>query len=541
VADIGVPRAPIRSCLSLLALFAFLLLAFALLERIGVESGFVPEAVIFATLGVCSLAALFAPGYRPVDYYAAGRAVPAALGGMGVAATAAGLLVIGLAAGVFGAAAEFVLSGLGLLFGLALAAVLFAPGLRRFGGYTAADFLTARFGGLRMRLAAALVAFVASFLVFAAQLKTAAALLTSLVGLDPSRALHVATGLAVVALLPGGMRSLTWARVLQYCVSAIACLAPAAFLAGQAAFAPEAGQAAALTLQELVSPLSTSLALGEAPRAELTPFLLAFGVAALPPVLAHAASAATGRDAGLSFVWAFLSLVVLIAAGLILGQSLGAVDAADTLEGMGDLLGLALPVLAALPSMLAGLLMAGALAALFATGQAALFSAATALSRDVWESAIDRGGPAGRRIVAARLIVVAVAMAAAWLVPRLTMEADVLLGWGMAFAAAGTFAPLMLGIWWRRANTAGALAGSLAGFGLTALALLLDSGLLTWSESFAPEGIGPSAAAAIAVPAGFLSAVAASLLTSPPTTNVDVMLAALHASRDRELMRERPA
>jgi hypothetical protein len=65
--------------------------------------------------------------------------------------------------------------------------------------------------------------------------------------------------------------------------------------------------------------------------------------------------------------------------------------------------------------------------------------------------------------------------------------------------------------------------------------------LLNWSESFAPEGIGPSAAAAIAVPAALLSAVAASLLTPPPTTNVDAMLAALHAERDRELMRERPA
>src|SRR5690606_38327065 len=66
-------------------------------------------------------------------------------------------------------------------------------------------------------------------------------------------------------------------------------------------------------------------------------------------------------------------------------------------------------IFAALPAALAGLVLAGTLAALFALGQAALFAAATTLSHDVWDESVDRKGPEGRRIIVARLIVLAVA------------------------------------------------------------------------------------------------------------------------------------
>jgi cation/acetate symporter len=41
-----------------------------------------------------------------------------------------------------------------------------------------------------------------------------------------------------------------------------------------------------------------------------------------------------------------------------------------------------------------------------------------------------------------------------------------MVAWAFSLAAAGLFAPLVMGIWWKQTNAAGAVTGMLAGFGL---------------------------------------------------------------------------
>jgi cation/acetate symporter len=176
------------------------------------------------------LAAIAAHGRRPVDYYIADRSIRPAVGGMTAAAGVAGLLVIGIAGGAFTTAAEFVVSAAGFLLGLLVLGFLFAPGLQRFRGFSVAEFMAARFGGTPARLAAAAVAFASSFLLLVAHVETSGPLLSMLLNLAPEQGVYVATGLTLCAVLPGGMRSLTWTQMVQYFLIAAACLLPAGFL-----------------------------------------------------------------------------------------------------------------------------------------------------------------------------------------------------------------------------------------------------------------------------------------------------------------------
>src|SRR5687767_14156920 len=127
--------------------------------------------------------------------------MPPGLGGLAAAAAITGLLALGLAGGMFASSAELVTSAAGFLFGVAALSVFVAPGLRRLGSYTAADFFGARFGSAA-RLTGAAVAFSSSFLILLAHLKTSGPLLADFLGITPAHGLYAAAGLTILVLLP---------------------------------------------------------------------------------------------------------------------------------------------------------------------------------------------------------------------------------------------------------------------------------------------------------------------------------------------------
>lgn len=543
--DIGVNSAPTRACLGLIGLASLLFLAFALMERLGLAIGFVPVAVISSALALFALVAIAAHGRRPVDYYVADRSIPPAIGGAAGTSGIAGLLVIGVAGGAFTTSAEIIVSAAGFLLGLAVLGIVFAPGLRRFGGLAATDFLAARFGGAAARLIAACVAFTSSFLLLLAHLATSGPLLSTLLGITPRHGLYAAAALTAIAVLPGGLRSLTWTQMIQYVVIACACLLPAGFLTAVGAGDANAATAGAHSLSLLLAQLSAPFQGGGVGEILLPVLILAAGVASLAPLLARALAAPTGREARASMVWALLFGIVLVAGGLVLGQVLAAQSGADPAADLGgDPLLLATPIFAGMPSVLAGLVMAGLLAATLATGQAALLSAASALSHDVWDTFVDRRAPEGRRLFAARLLVVAVAYAAMWLTLRSATDAPALIGWALALAAAGNFVPLLLGMYWRGCTALGAVLGMIAGFGLVGVVFLLDLGLLPGFAGLEPgSGMGPISAAGFGLAAALLVSVVVSLLSRDRNADgrVRELFAALRSRRGKPPMRERPA
>lgn len=131
-----------------------------------------------------------------------------------------------------------------------------------------------------------------------------------------------------------------------------------------------------------------------------------------------------------------------------------------------DVIVLSTPEIAGLPYVISGLVAAGGLAAALSTADGLLLAIANALSHDVYYKMIDPSAPTARRLVVARVLLLIVALAAA--ATASTRPADILamVGWAFSLAMAGNFPALIMGIWWKRATTAGAIAGMIGGFGI---------------------------------------------------------------------------
>lgn len=132
-----------------------------------------------------------------------------------------------------------------------------------------------------------------------------------------------------------------------------------------------------------------------------------------------------------------------------------------------DMIVLATPEMAGMPYVVSGLVAAGGLAAALSTADGLLLAIANALSHDVYYRMIDTNAPTSRRLVVSRVLLVVVAVIAAYTAS--TKPADILsmVSWAFSLAAAGLFPVLVLGVWWKRANTAGAIAAIIVGFGTT--------------------------------------------------------------------------
>jgi cation/acetate symporter len=131
----------------------------------------------------------------------------------------------------------------------------------------------------------------------------------------------------------------------------------------------------------------------------------------------------------------------------------------------GDIVVLATPEIAGLPYVISGLVAAGGMAAAMSTADGLLLAIANALSHDLYYKIIDPKADVKRRLIVARVLLIVIGAIGA-LVASLRLT-DILgaVAWAFDFAMSGLFFPLVLGVWWKRANKAGAIAGMLVGLG----------------------------------------------------------------------------
>ena len=131
-----------------------------------------------------------------------------------------------------------------------------------------------------------------------------------------------------------------------------------------------------------------------------------------------------------------------------------------------DVIVLSTPEIAGLPYVISGLVAAGGLAAALSTADGLLLAIANALSHDVYYKMFDPNASTARRLVVARVLLVFVAVAAAALASTRPGDILAMVGWAFSLAMAGNFPALVMGIWWKRTTTTGAVLGIIAGFGL---------------------------------------------------------------------------
>src|SRR6188768_3433197 len=139
-----------------------------------------------------------------------------------------------------------------------------------------------------------------------------------------------------------------------------------------------------------------------------------------------------------------------------------------------DVIVLSTPEIAGLPYVISGLVAAGGLAAALSTADGLLLAIANALSHDIYYKMLDPSAPTIRRLTVARVLLFFVAVASAALAATRPSDILAMVGWAFSLAMAGNFPALVMGIWWKRATTAGAIAGMIAGWGICLFYLVVS-------------------------------------------------------------------
>ena len=182
----------------------------------------------------------------------------------------------------------------------------------------------------------------------------------------------------------------------------------------------------------------------------------------------------------------------------------------------GDVLVLATPEIGGLPYVISGLVAAGGLAAALSTADGLLLAISNALSHDVYYKVVDPSASTQKRVTISKLLLLAVAFIAAYAASQKPGDILSLVGAAFSLAASTLFPALVLGVFWKRANHAGAIAGMLAGFGVCLWYMLLTNPTLGGSVAGQWFHIAPISAGIFGVPAGMAVLAIVSLLTRPP-------------------------
>ncbi len=193
----------------------------------------------------------------------------------------------------------------------------------------------------------------------------------------------------------------------------------------------------------------------------------------------------------------------------------GIVQYSDFVVKSTDFVVLATPEIAGLPFVITGLVMAGGLAAALSTADGLLLTIANAISHDLYFNVINPKATLLRRLTITKVFLIVTALIAAWVATaRLAIIVE-MVAWAFSLGAASFFPALVMGIWWKRANKAGAVAGMVVGLGLTLFYMVGSRfyGLQWFNTNTVASGV-------FGIPAGFLTIWIVSLMTAPPPQEV---------------------
>ena len=508
------------------------------------------------------------------EFYIAGGGIHPVINGMATAAdwmsAASFISMAGIISFLGYGGSQYLMGWTG---GYVLLALCIAPYLRKFGKFTVPDFIGERYYSQNARTIALICAIFVSFTYVVGQMKG--------VGVAFSRFLEipydsgVIIGIAIVffyAVL-GGMKGITYTQVAQYCVLIFAFTVPAIYLSLQATGnpIPQVGFGSktldGVYLLEKLNLLSVDLGFDQYTDINRTTLInvffitgaLMFGTAGLPHVIVRFFTVPKVRDARVSAGWAllFISILYTTAPAVAAFAKVNLINTvsnakyndmpdwfknwentgllqfddknadgiiqyvADTqvneLTIDNDIMVLANPEIANLPPWVIGLIVAGGLAAALSTAAGLLLVISTSISHDLLKKNINPNISEKGELWAAR-ISIAVAVVAAGLAglnPPVFVAEVVALAFGLA--ASSFFPAIILGIFDKKMNKEGAIAGMLTGIIFTAIYILYFKPQL--GGSGLPEnylfGISPEGIGTIGMIINFIVSLIVSRLTKP--------------------------
>jgi cation/acetate symporter len=187
-----------------------------------------------------------------------------------------------------------------------------------------------------------------------------------------------------------------------------------------------------------------------------------------------------------------------------------------------DIIVLATPEIAGLPYVISGLVAAGGLAAALSTADGLLLTIANALSHDLYYKMINPNASTQKRVTISKILLLVVALFAAYVTSLKPGDILFLVGAAFSLAAAAFFPALTLGVFWKRANKAGAVTGMLLGLGVTmyymATRYPFFQNLLSLNPADYPlwYGIAPISSGIFGIPLGIVTILVVSMLTPEP-------------------------
>ena len=511
-------------------------------------------AFVFLTFGLYIGIAIWSRASSTKEFYVAGGNVPPLANGMATAAdwmSAASFISMAGLIAFLGRDGAFYL--MGWTGGYVLLALLLAPYLRKFGKFTVPDFIGDRYYSRTARLIAVFCAIVISFVYVCGQMQGAGIVFSRFLEVDIT--IGVIIGMAIVFFyaVMGGMKGITYTQVAQYCVLIFAFMVPAIFISilmtGQ--LIPQIGFGSELLdgsgfLLDRLDGLSAELGFPtytDGHRSTQDVFFitaaLMFGTAGLPHVIIRFFTVPNVRDARKSagFALIFIAILYTTAPAVSAFAKTNLINTVNNIEYTAvpewftkwettnlivfddknsdgliqyvgdpeinelqvnrDIMVLANPEIAGLPNWVVALVAAGALAAALSTAAGLLLVISTSVAHDFLKRSFMPGITEKQELRYARISIFLAVLVAGYFGINPPAYVAQVVAFAFGLAAASFFPAIVMGIFYKRMNRQGAIAGMLAGFGFTAMYIIYfrfinpaADNTENWWFGISPEGIG---------------------------------------------------
>ena len=517
------------------------------------------------------------------EFYVAGGGVGAWANGMATAADwMSAASFISMAGIISFAGYDGAVYLMGWTGGYVLLALLLAPYLRKFGKFTVPDFIGDRYYSNNARLVAVFCALLVSFTYVAGQMRGVGIVFSRFLEVDINTGVIIGMLIVLFYAVLGGMKGITYTQVAQYCVLIFAFMVPAIFISiqmtgnpiPQLGFGDQLNDGSSLYLLEKLDNLNVELGFNEytdntKPLIDIFAITLALmvGTAGLPHVIVRFFTVKKVADARKSAGIALLLIAILyttapaVAAfartnlietisnkpynevpqwfkkwedtGLISFNDInndGLINYVNSEDNElyvdRDIMVLANPEIANLPNWVIALVAAGGLAAALSTAAGLLLVISASVSHDLIKRVLYPKISEKAELTAARISAFFAVCVAGYfgINPPGFVAAVVALAFGLA--ASSFFPAIVMGIFYKKMNKQGAIAGMLAGIGLMLFYMLKfkfnffgggDSSSYWFGIS--PEGFGT-----IAMFVNFIVALFVMNITSPTPDHIKKMV-----------------
>lgn len=298
-------------------------------------------------------------------------------------------------------------------------------------------------------------------------------LFSTLFGMDYLTAMLISAAVIVIYTVMGGFLAASFTDLIQSIIMTVALVVVLGFGVTQAG-GVEAVLDNARSLTDYLSliRIHDPATGGSEPYGLLTICsLLAWGLGyfGMPHILVRFMAIEEEKKLKLSRRVATSWVVISMAVAIIIGLVGNAMTSAGVLENLADSETIIVRIASLisqfgpLPALLAGVILAGILAATMSTADSQLLAASSSVSQDLGNDFLKRDFSGKRGMIVARAVMVGISLIAAFLArdPDSSVFRVVSFAWA-GFGAA--FGPVMLmALFWKRSNKWGALAGMVVG------------------------------------------------------------------------------